>query len=160
MEQEGLSDRLRLIPSVPHDQVAAYIAQMNALILPSETTYQFKTLTSAGWKEQFGHVLIEAMACRVPVIGSDSGEIPNVIREGGLVFPEGNITELADRLAQLMDDRAFASRIAEAGYQRALAHYTNRAMAQSLLTFYQTLCAEPIGQANPNPTSLNPAAEA
>jgi L-malate glycosyltransferase len=156
MEQQGLSDRLRLIPSVPHDQVAAYIAQMNALILPSETTYQFKTLTSAGWKEQFGHVLIEAMACRVPVIGSDSGEIPNVIRDGGLVFPEGDIPALADRLAQLMDDRAFASRIAEAGYQRALTHYTNRAMAQSLLTFYQSLCGEPIAQASLNPTHLNP----
>ena len=53
-----------------------YINLMNTLVLPSETTYKFKTLTSVGWKEQFGHVLIEAMACKVPVIGSESGEIP------------------------------------------------------------------------------------
>ena len=43
-----------------------------------------------GWKEQFGHVIIEAMACKVPVIGSDSGEIPHVIGDAGLIFPEGN----------------------------------------------------------------------
>lgn len=145
MTAQGLSDRLRLIASVPHGQVAAYIAQMNVLVLPSETTYRFKTLTSAGWKEQFGHVLIEAMACRVPVIGSDSGEIPNVIDNGGLVFPEGDVTALGQRLAQLMDDRAFASKIAEAGYQRTMTYYTNRAMAQSLLKFYESLGEEPIG---------------
>ena len=50
-------------------------------------TIQLKTLTATGWKEQFGHVLIEAMAAAVPVIGSDSGEIPNVIEDAGLVFP-------------------------------------------------------------------------
>ena len=46
---------------------------MDTLVLPSETDETFKTISAKGWKEQFGHVLIEAMACKVPVIGSDSG---------------------------------------------------------------------------------------
>ncbi|MBW4444001.1 MAG: hormogonium polysaccharide biosynthesis glycosyltransferase HpsO [Plectolyngbya sp. WJT66-NPBG17] len=138
-EQFGFSDRLIWIESVPHADVYRYINLMNTLVLPSETTYQFKTLTSAGWKEQFGHVLIEAMACQVPVIGSDSGEIPNVIGEAGLVFPEGNVEELSDRLKQLIDDRSFAEELGQRGYQRAIAKYTNRALAKELLEFYRSL---------------------
>ncbi|MBW4527505.1 MAG: hormogonium polysaccharide biosynthesis glycosyltransferase HpsO [Phormidium tanganyikae FI6-MK23] len=138
-EQFGFSDRLIWIESVPHADVYRYINLMNTLVLPSETTYQFKTLTSAGWKEQFGHVLIEAMACQVPVIGSDSGEIPNVIGEVGLVFPEGNVEELSDRLKQLIDDRGFAEELGQRGYQRAIAKYTNRALAKELLEFYRLL---------------------
>jgi glycosyltransferase involved in cell wall biosynthesis len=115
---------------------------MNALVLPSETTYRFKTLTSVGWKEQFGHVLIEAMACQVPVIGSDSGEIPNVIAEAGLVFPEGDASALSDRLSQLMNNHTFAEELGQRGYERAIAHYTNHALAKDLLTFYRELQQE------------------
>jgi glycosyltransferase involved in cell wall biosynthesis len=138
----GFADRLIWVESVPHADVYRYINLMNTLVLPSETTYKFKTLTSAGWKEQFGHVLIEAMACQVPVIGSDSGEIPNVIADAGLVFPEGNVDELRDRLSQLMDNRSFAEELGRQGYQRAIVHYTNHALAKELLAFYRELKAK------------------
>ncbi len=137
----GFRDRMIQVESVPHAEVYRYINLMNTLILPSETTYEFKTLTAAGWKEQFGHVLIEAMACQVPVIGSDSGEIPNVIKEAGLVFPEGNVDELRDRLARLMDNRGFVEELGRQGYQRAISQYTNHALAKELLTFYRELKA-------------------
>lgn len=55
----GIGDRLRWVTDIPHDQVPSYINLMDTLVLPSETTDTFKTLTSRGWKEQFGHVLIE-----------------------------------------------------------------------------------------------------
>ncbi len=138
-ESFGVSDRLIWIESVPHAEVYRYINLMNALILPSETTSEFKTLTSTGWKEQFGHVLIEAMACQVPVIGSDSGEIPNVIADAGLVFPEGNVNQLRDRLLQIMQNRTFAEELGRRGLNRAIAHYTNHALAKDLLEFYRTL---------------------
>ncbi|NEP16723.1 MAG: glycosyltransferase family 4 protein [Leptolyngbya sp. SIO4C1] len=101
--------------------------------------YDFKTLTATGWKEQFGHVLIEAMACRVAVVGSDSGEIPHVIQDTGLVFPEGQADQLADRLRQLIEDPQLHEKLAQAGYDRAMAQYTNRALAKALLAFYRTL---------------------
>ncbi|MGK7889934.1 MAG: hormogonium polysaccharide biosynthesis glycosyltransferase HpsO [Leptolyngbyaceae cyanobacterium] len=140
VEAYGLSDRVHWVESVPHDEVPRYISAMDTLLLPSETTYDFKTLTASGWKEQFGHVLIEAMACQVPVIGSDSGEIPHVIDKAGLVFPEGNADELAERLRQLMRSPDRHRDLAEAGYHRAIAKYTNRALAKELLDFYQELC--------------------
>jgi L-malate glycosyltransferase len=135
----GFRDRLMQVESVPHADVYKYINLMNTLVLPSETTYEFKTLTATGWKEQFGHVLIEAMACQVPVIGSDSGEIPNVIADAGLVFPEGKVADLRDRLIQLIDQLDFAQEIGDKGYQRAMVKYTNRALAKDLLAFYRSL---------------------
>lgn len=135
----GIQDRLIFIENVPHDRVPQYINLMNVLVLPSETTYKFKTLTAAGWKEQFGHVLIEAMACKVPVIGSDSGEIPNVIEDAGLIFPEGNVEALQNALKQLMENRELAQKLAAIGYERAMQKYTNQALARQQLSFYQEL---------------------
>jgi glycosyltransferase involved in cell wall biosynthesis len=137
----GWAERLIWVESVPHDQVPCYINLMNTLVLPSETTDQFKTLTAVGWKEQFGHVLIEAMACQVPVIGSDSGEIPHVIADAGLVFLEGDVSALQNCLVQLMDQPELAVNLAKKGYERAIAHYTNKALAQQLFHFYQELLA-------------------
>jgi L-malate glycosyltransferase len=135
----GIQDRLIWVESVPHDEVARYINLMNVLVLPSETTYQFKTLTAAGWKEQFGHVLIEAMATQVPVIGSDSGEIPNVIGDAGLVFGEGNAEALQKCLQQLIEQPEFARQLGQKGYERVIEKYTNKALAKQQLRFYREL---------------------
>jgi L-malate glycosyltransferase len=135
----GIAERIIWVESVPHDDVPRYINLMDTLILPSETTYQFKTLSAVGWKEQFGHVLIEAMACKVPVIGSDSGEIPHVIKTDGLVFPEGDAAALAEKITLLIQQPDEHQTLAEKGYRRAMNEYTNTALAKRLLDFYETL---------------------
>ncbi|BAT56483.1 Glycosyl transferase, group 1 [Nostoc sp. NIES-3756] len=137
--ENNIQDRVILVESVPHHEVANYINLMSTLLLPSETTYQFKTLTAAGWKEQFGHVLIEAMACQVPVIGSDSGEIPHVIGDAGLIFPEGNVQALANCLLQLIENPELTQELGDKGYQKAMVKYTNKALAKKQYEFYQEL---------------------
>jgi glycosyltransferase involved in cell wall biosynthesis len=138
-EAAGIGDRFILVESVPHDQVPRYLNLMNTLVLPSQSTERFKTLTAVGWKEQFGHVLIEAMACQVPVIGSNSGEIPHVIEEAGLIFPAGDAIALRRQLVRLMQDSALQAALSKRGYARVMTHYTNRALAQKQLAFYQRL---------------------
>jgi L-malate glycosyltransferase len=133
----GIADRLIWVESVPHDEVYRYLNLMHTLALPSQTSYHFKTLTAIGWKEQFGHVLIEAMACRVPVIGSDSGEIPHVIGTAGLIFPEGDAAALQNCLSQLMEQPNLATELGQQGYDRAMTHFTNRALARQQLNFYE-----------------------
>jgi len=135
----GIKDRLIWVESVPHDEVPRYVNLMNTLVLPSETNNQFKTLTATGWKEQFGHVLIEAMASKVPVIGSDSGEIPYVIENAGLVFPEGDVAALQTCLRQLREQPELSQKLAQLGYERAMNQYTNQALAKQLLDFYKQL---------------------
>ncbi len=139
MAKVGLQDKLIIVPSVPHDQVPCYINLMNTLVLPSETDDTFKTISAKGWKEQFGHVLIEAMACKVPVIGSDSGEIPHVIGDSGLIFSEKNDTALKDCLQRLISDPILARNLGEKGYQKTMEKYTNKALAKELLNFYYQL---------------------
>lgn len=134
-----ISDRIIWVESVSHEEVPAYINLMDCLVLPSQTSYKFKTLTTVGWKEQFGHVLIEAMACKIPVIGSDCGEIPHVIGDAGLVFPEGNAEKLRECLQQLMKRPELVADLGDRGYHRVTANYTNQALAEQLLDFYKEL---------------------
>lgn len=129
--QSGVFDRVVFIPSVSSVDVPSYLVALDVLVLPS--------LTTPSWKEQFGRVLIEAMACEVPVVGSDSGEIPNVIGDAGLVFREGEIGELRARLRQLMESENLCARLAEAGRQRVLRVYTQKAVAEATYRVYEEL---------------------
>ncbi len=137
----GISDRIIWVESVSHEEVPPYINLMDCLVLPSQTSYKFKTLTTVGWKEQFGHVLIEAMACKIPVIGSDCGEIPHVIGDAGLIFPEGNAEKLRGCLDELMKWRELVVDLGDRGYHRVMNNYTNQALAEQLLAFYKELLA-------------------
>jgi glycosyltransferase involved in cell wall biosynthesis len=100
---------VRVLNRLSHDQMASGYAGLDVLVLPSHTT--------ATWKEQFGRVIIEALWCGVPVIGSDSGEIPWLIglTEGGLVFREGDVAELTSRLLELRRSPELRRRLARQG---------------------------------------------
>jgi glycosyltransferase involved in cell wall biosynthesis len=105
----GLGARVRLAPAAAHDAVARYYNCLDVAVVPSRTT--------PGWKEQFGRVLIEAMVCGVPVVGSDSGAIPEVIAAagGGLTFAEGDAGQLAAQLRRLLDDARLRRELGETG---------------------------------------------
>jgi glycosyltransferase involved in cell wall biosynthesis len=111
---KGLEGQIISIGFVPHEETPCYLAAFDLLVLPSET--------QPSWKEQFGRVIIEALACGTPVIGSDSGEIPNhiVASGGGLVFPERNAAALADKLRTLTSDQTLRQRCAENGRKWAI----------------------------------------
>ncbi len=127
----GLGERLEQVGHVPSGEMPAMLGRMDALVLPSRTR--------PNWKEQFGRVLIEAMACGVPVIGSDSGEIPHVIGQAGLVFPEGDVEALRRALEALRADSALCARLAAAGRARVLAQYTQAQVAAQTVAFYREL---------------------
>jgi len=124
----SIADRIRLLDAVPHEQVAHYLNGLDVLALPSRTTQT--------WKEQFGHVLIEAMACAVPVIGSSSGAIPEVVGEAGLIFPEGDALTLRAAIARLQADPVLRSELGQAGRARVLAHFTHERIAAANVEFF------------------------
>lgn len=80
-------------------------------------------LVLASEKESFGRVLVEAMACGVPVIATETGGIPEVLRGGqdGLLVPPGNEQDLADSIARLLDDRSLRERLSKVSLERAKA---------------------------------------
>lgn len=126
--RSGIGDRLVLVPPVPSVSVPSYLALMDVLVLPS--------LTTPNWKEQFGRVLIEAMACEVPVVGSDSGEIPFVVGEAGLVFGEGRSDQLRAHLERLLESADLRLSLATKGRDRVLTCFTQRRVAEATYRFY------------------------
>jgi glycosyltransferase involved in cell wall biosynthesis len=101
--------RVRVLDGFTHDGMASAYAQLDVLALPSHTT--------PTWKEQFGRVIVEALWCEVPVVGSDSGEIPWLIEltGGGLTFPEGDSAQLAARLNELRAAPALGQQLTRSG---------------------------------------------
>jgi glycosyltransferase involved in cell wall biosynthesis len=127
----ALQDRVVFAPAVPYADMPDALRALDALVLPSETRRD--------WKEQFGRVLTEAMACGVPVVGSNSGEIPHVIGDAGLVFPESDAQALARFLTMLHDSPAWSEDLARRGRARVLAEFTTDRIARQTLGVYQAM---------------------
>ncbi|MFM6010537.1 MAG: glycosyltransferase [Dolichospermum sp.] len=130
-QKHKLADWVIWQDAIPHAQAPEIISQFDVLVLPSRTTSK--------WKEQFGHVLIEAMAMGVPVIGSDSGEIPHVIGRSDLIFPEENTQKLARILATLILQPHQYQEISNYCLQRVNRLYTHQQIAYSLSNLWQKI---------------------
>jgi glycosyltransferase involved in cell wall biosynthesis len=117
-----------VVDGLRHSDVPKYLALADLAVLPS--------LTTLGWKEQFGRAAIEAMALGLPVIGSDSGEIPNVLNAtgGGVIVPEGDADSLRDALVWLLEDSEARERFGERGRNQVRKEYSTRAVAGRLAT--------------------------
>lgn len=124
-----VDQKVLFLPPLRHEEVPPYLNCLDVLVLPSLTTPQ--------WREQFGHVLIEAMACQVPVVGSDSGAIPEVVGDAGLLFKEGDVVELRRRLERLMEDPSLRAELGRRGRSRVLARFTHRVIAEELAHVYE-----------------------
>jgi glycosyltransferase involved in cell wall biosynthesis len=108
-----------------------FYRSLDVLVCPS--------LSTKRWVEQYGRVLIEAMACGIPVVGSDSGEIPHVIGEAGLVCAEGNTEALREQLQRLMDTPALGVLLSLAGRERATDLYTHEHIARQTEEAYRAV---------------------
>lgn len=119
----------------PLESLPPLFSALDCLVLPSRTT--------ASWKEQFGRVLIEAAACGVPVVGSDSGAIPDVIGAGenamGLTFAEGDANALAAALRRLQSEPNLAQKLGETGARRAREEFSWARVATRLAQIYREL---------------------
>lgn len=132
--QLGIQDAVTFLGRVGSIAMPGFYASLDVLVLPSRTM--------PNWKEQFGRVLIEAMACGVPVVGSDSGEIPHVIGEAGWTFPEGDFQRLAAILAKLAADPELRRQAAVKGRSRVLACYTQQQIAIQTYQVYKGVLAK------------------
>lgn len=129
----GIERRIKIVEHIPSLEVPQYMNCFDCLVLPS--------LTKSNWKEQFGRVLIEAMACEVPVIGSNSGEIPNVIGDAGLIFQEGDVNDLTKKLELLLNSAELRNTLSKRGRERVLSNYTQKKVAEATFKVYSDLMA-------------------
>ena len=137
----GVAPRVTFDHKIPSGHLPNYFSGLDVLVLPS--------VSRTNWKEQFGRVLIEAMACDVITVGAQSGAIPEVIGDAGLTFAEGNVEELNHQLQHLLDDVNLRDTLRQKGRRRVTEHYTQAAIARHTVAVYRQILglaeAEPIG---------------
>jgi glycosyltransferase involved in cell wall biosynthesis len=130
-QQLKIADRVDFSTQIPSTAMPEQIRRLDALVLPS--------VTRSNWKEQFGRVLVEAMMSGVPVVGSDSGAIPDVIGDAGLIFPEGDVAALAAHLCALQENPILRAEFATQGRERALTQFTHDKIAAATVEVYRAL---------------------
>src|SRR5213083_10767 len=123
-----LAARVRWTGGLPSDQVANLWPDRDVLVQPSRA--------QDNWRETNGHVLIEAMANEVAVLGTDSGVIPELIGDAGIVVPNGDVAALSAALERLTDTNARRT-LAQAARARALRLYSDDAIAERTLEFWK-----------------------
>ncbi len=129
---------LRILPPAEHAEVAAFMQGIDLFVLPSQETGP----PAEHWKEQFGHVLIEATACGTPTLGSDSGAIPEVLARPDMIFPWREPARLTARLSDLVALPADArAEIARDQRRHTLAHYTHQRLAEDWAAFLRARLA-------------------
>lgn len=127
----GVATRVFFDGQIPSTRVPAFLQELSVLVLPSRSR--------PNWTEQFGRVLVEAMACGIPVLGSESGEIPNVIGSAGWTFPEDDVETLRARLLHLMQDADVRNEMGRLGRDRVLEHYTQAKVAADTVQVYKEI---------------------
>ncbi len=124
-------EKVRIFTKITHQEVPQYLKAMDILVAPSQTV--------ANWREQFGRMLIEAMSCGLPVIGSDSGEIPYVIGDTGIIVGEKDQIGWVKAISELLENPDLRRELGNRGREKVLNHYTWPKVAQQHLEFFEEL---------------------
>lgn len=127
-----IAERVTFLNQIPSTAMPAQYQAFDVLAVPS--------LTLPNWKEQFGpRATVEALASGVPVVGSDSGAIPEVVADAGLIVPEGDADALAAALQLLRSNPELRADLGARGRARVLAHYTHAEIAAATVRVYEAL---------------------
>lgn len=96
IKEADVEENFRFLDFVSYDEMPQVYRMADIFVLPS-----YPTMT---WQEQFGMVLIEALASGKPVISTMSGGIPEVLGDAGILIPSGDYFQLAENILRLMKD--------------------------------------------------------
>jgi phosphatidylinositol alpha-1,6-mannosyltransferase len=123
--------RVHIQNGVPHSEVPRWLNAMTIICAPSRTT--------AIWREQFGRMLIEAMACGVPAFASESGEMPAVVHDAGRVLPEADPEAWALAIDNHLRDPEMLATLSRRGMERAHTYFAWPVVARRHIDFFDSL---------------------
>jgi glycosyltransferase involved in cell wall biosynthesis len=114
---ENLTDHLVIrdcvdfVGKVSHECISDFMRQSDVFVLPSLS-------------ESFGIVNLEAMACRLPIVATNAGGIPDLIENGinGYLVPPENFQEMANKIMVILKDPILAYTLSENNYKKAQAY--------------------------------------
>lgn len=134
IQRLGLQDRVVRFEA-KHSQMGAYMNVADVVVLPSITTPQ--------WKEQYGRVAPEAMACGKLVLVADSGALPELVGDAGAVFPENDAPAIVALLRRAMDDESWRNQLSQAAAIRAVNQLSLERQCEMMHEKFVTLLGGP-----------------
>ena len=140
-ELEGLAERLGVAARVtwmgalPPEELSTLWPRLDCLVLPARTTRD--------WVEAHGRAVIDAMGFGIPVIGSTSGALPEIVGPAGLVVPEDDVPRLTDALQELILFPERRVSFAQEGRRRVMSEYVDAAIARKTLAFWRRVSGKP-----------------
>lgn len=111
IDARGLGERTQVRGFVEHDGLPALYRSFDVLVVPS--------IDRPNVREQFGRVIVEAMACGTPVIASDVGAFPVVAGGAAVIVPDRDPAALSRAIAQIRDEPELRAELRERGLRRA-----------------------------------------
>jgi glycosyltransferase involved in cell wall biosynthesis len=124
-ELKSLGFDIHFLGPVASSKMPQYFSLIDLFVVPSKST--------PGWKEQFGRVIVEAMACGSIVVGSDSGAIPEVIDDESKIFGEGNIAEIATVIKRWAEKLRTQDSALKSQMVQKAEPYSDRALARRFI---------------------------
>ena len=120
----GICGKITFIGNVPLVEEALIGADL--FLLPSET-------------ESFGLAALEALSCEVPVIATDVGGLPEVVRDGenGYLFPVGDVDSMARAAIKLLNNEDLRRRLGTAGRRWAIEQFEESAIVERYRRIYR-----------------------
>ncbi|MCK4667248.1 glycosyltransferase family 4 protein [Candidatus Dependentiae bacterium] len=123
--------QLEIKSFIPHVEIYKEYLKLDLLIVPSITIWR--------WKEQFGRVLVESMASGVPVIGTDSGAIPDVLGDAGLIVKERSAEAIANAIKILLNNEEKRLELIENGIKRVEKYFYWESVADKVISVIEKL---------------------
>ncbi len=123
-----LNFKLQLIHHLPYNQTPEAYRQTDIFVLPSRQTET--------WEEQYGMVLVEAMASGLPIITTQTGAIPEVVGDSALLVPDKSPQQLALALETLLTNPALRLKLARKARARAEKYFDRQLIAKQLEKLY------------------------
>jgi glycosyltransferase involved in cell wall biosynthesis len=132
----GIADRVDFLGFASGAELADRYRALDVLAVPS--------LPRPNWLEQFCRVAVEAMASGVPVVASDSGAIPDVVGDAGLLVPPGDPDALAEGIGRMLQPERWNEH-RERGLARSLRFTWDNVAAMHRELYEQVLTDRDVG---------------
>ncbi len=129
----GIEGHVEFAGAIPHARIPEMMKRMTLLALPA--------VSLPGLEERFGRVLLEAMATGLPIVATDSGEIPRVVGDAGTVVPEGRPEDLARALEEMLARREATAAVGRRARARVEETYSWRVVVQRTFDVYRDVLA-------------------
>jgi glycosyltransferase involved in cell wall biosynthesis len=130
-ERLGVASRITWMGALPAEDLSMVWPRLDCLVAPARTTKQ--------WVEPHGRSVIEAMGYGVPVIGTDSGALPEIIGSAGIVVKEEDAPAITEAVTLLLDSPQHRMAYALEGRKRVMSEFVDAAIARKTQGFWSEI---------------------